>query len=64
VEFASTLSSCSESPEAANNCRNLLIQNDLDNNLAWLWVVLTFAIFAVARFAAGIVLYHKSKTFF
>ncbi len=62
TEFNSELSSCKG--DAAENCRNILKNNNVEPDQFWVYIILLFVLFAGFRFIAGMVLMQKAKRFY
>lgn len=61
VEFDAGLKSCNTSPEARQNCADIVRSNGQEPGLSWVNMVCLFALFAGARLLAGIILAHKAR---
>eukprot|EP01038_Epipyxis_sp_PR26KG_P005371 gene5371-7449_t len=64
TEFSPALDSCSSSTTAKENCHSLIKNNQINPDLAWLYIILLFIIFAVFRIAGGMILVQKAKRFY
>ncbi len=63
IEFNPSLHSCS-SPQAHDNCENVLKNNDIDQDRYWIYIILLAALFIFFRLSAGMILVQKAKKFY
>lgn len=64
TEFKNDRHDCNHSPEALQNCQNILSQNNIDPKIFYVYIILLFVIFAGFRIAGAIVLHQKAKRFY
>jgi hypothetical protein len=64
TEFNPANHSCSHSDEAAQNCHNLIRNNNIDEPNFWIYIILLFALFAGFRLIGAGILVQKAKKFY
>lgn len=64
TEFNSSNHSCSRSPEAAENCNNLIESNNISRYQFYIYIILLFVLFAAFRLVGAIILTQKAKKFY
>lgn len=63
VEFNDGLKSCNTSPEAKQNCADLLATGD-DKDLFWVAIICLFMLSVIGRVIAGVILSAHAKKFY
>ena len=61
-EFNLELDSCRG--DARENCRNVLLENDVNGDRFWINIVLLFVLFFCFRMIAGVILVKKAQSFY
>ena len=64
IEFGDNNANCKESTAAMNNCENVLDNNDIEKDQAWIYVFLLLIIFVVFRTLACTALVAKSQKYY
>lgn len=64
TEFDPANESCTESTAAAQNCANILKNNNIVSDDFWIYIVLLFVLFFGFRIMAGAILTQKAKKFY
>lgn len=64
IEFNPSNDNCQSSPEAEDNCHNLIKTNDISEDQYYIYIILLFVLFAGFRLLAGFVLTEKAKKFY
>lgn len=63
VEFSASQKSCNTSPEAKQNCANLLASGD-DKDLFWVAIICLFMLSLIGRVVAGVILTWHARKFY
>eukprot|EP00981_Chlorochromonas_danica_P006258 scaffold1334_cov170-Ochromonas_danica.AAC.5 len=64
TEFDLDSDKCSASEEARNNCRDLLVNNDVETGRYYVYILILFALFAGFRLAGAFFLVQRAKRFY
>ncbi len=64
TEFDLELDSCRSSEAARNNCHNVIVNNDIETDRYWVYILILFALFAAFRLLGAAILVQKAKRFY
>lgn len=64
TEFRVTSESCQTSPQATENCENLLKINDVETDKYYIYILVLFALFIGFRLIGASVLVQRAKRFY
>lgn len=64
TEFDANLSSCTETPRAAENCQNIKDVNNVDADIFYVYIIIMFGLFLAFRLVGGYILLQKAQKFY
>lgn len=64
TEFQESTDRCQASPQAQENCRNILSANNVDPKIFYVYIILLFVLFFAFRVVGAIILNQKAKRFY
>lgn len=64
TEFDLELDSCRSSPEARDNCYNVIVNNNVETDRYYVYILVLFALFAGFRILGAMILVQKAKRFY
>jgi ABC-type multidrug transport system permease subunit len=64
TEFDLELESCRSSEAARNNCHSIIVNNDIETDRYYVYILVLFALFIVFRLIGAAILVQKAKRFY
>jgi len=64
TEFREDSHSCNTSPEALENCKQIIHSNNIDASHFWIYIILLFALFVAFRLVGAVLLVRKARKFY
>lgn len=64
TEFDLDSDACQSSPEARDNCKNILVSNDIETDKFYVYILILFALFVGFRLLGAMILTHRAKRFY